>query len=195
MPKTFITMEKRKNKIAIGSILLAEPFMLDGNFKRSMVLLCDHSDEGSLGFVLNKELDIPLNDLIMDFPTLDCNVYFGGPVATDTIHYIHNIGTSLEGSVEVSDGVWWGGDFEELQFQILAGKIQAENIRFFVGYSGWETGQLEAEMELGSWVLSDMQSAYLFEDEPDELWEIGMSDKGDTFSILSEMTIDKNLWS
>jgi len=127
-------MKKSKLKLKVGDVLLAEPFMLDGNFKKSVLLLCDHSDDGgTLGFVLNKKLDIPLNDLVVDFPEIDANVFFGGPVATDTIHYIHNVGEELEGSVPVGDGIWWGGDFEQLQFKISAGLIDETNIRFFVG--------------------------------------------------------------
>ncbi len=189
-------MKKSKEKIETGHILLAEPFMIDGNFKRSMVLLCDHSEEeGSLGFVLNKELDIPLNDLIADFPEIDCNVFFGGPVATDTIHYIHNVGDLLEGSMKVCDGVWWGGDFEQLQFKILSKEVKPKNIRFFVGYSGWESNQLHGEMNLGSWVISNMKANYLFKDDAVDLWELGMIDKGDTFSILSEIESTKAIWS
>ncbi len=195
MPKTYIAMKKSKDKIATGNILLAEPFMVDGNFKRAMVLLCDHSEEGSLGFVLNKELDIPLNDLIADFPVIDCNVFFGGPVATDTVHYIHNVGETLEGSIEVHPGIWWGGDFEQLKFKILSGLVDETNIRFFVGYSGWENRQLFGELELGSWVISTMKYDYLFEDEVNDLWEIGMADKGDTFSILSEVPASNVQWS
>ncbi len=189
-------MKKEKYKINSGNILLAEPFMIDGNFKKSVVLLCDHSDDGgTLGFVLNKELDIPLNDLLADFPSIDLNVFFGGPVATDTIHYIHNVGEALEGSIKVCDGIWWGGDFDQLQFKISSGMIREDNIRFFVGYSGWESGQLDTEMIMGSWVVSDMLEDYLFDVLPDDMWQICMSDKGDTFSILSEMPTDKGVWS
>ncbi len=189
-------MEKSKVEITTGNILLSEPFMVDGNFKRSMVLLCDHhSEEGTLGFILNKELDIPLNDLIADFPQIDCNVFFGGPVATDTIHYIHNIGKRLEGSVEVCEGVWWGGDFEQLQMMILSKEVTSDDIRFFVGYSGWEAGQLQGELKLGSWVVSDMYKEYLFGEEAHMLWETGMTDKGETFSILSQVPDGKAQWS
>lgn len=189
-------MKKNKFKLEAGKILLAEPFMEDGNFKKAVVLLCEHThDAGTLGFVLNKELDIPLNDLLANFPDIDLNVFFGGPVATDTIHYIHNVGDIIEGSVKVCDGVWWGGDFEQLQFKISSGMVREDNIRFFVGYSGWEQGQLNGEMGLGSWVVSDMREDYLFDAKDVDMWQQCMSDKGDTFSILSEMPTDKGVWS
>ncbi len=181
-------MKEQKTKIRRGNILLAEPFMLDPNFKRSMVLVCDyHKQEGVVGFVLNKCLDIPVNDLIASFPEIENIIYFGGPVATDTVHYIHNVGDLIDGSHPVSDGVWWGGDFEQLKEQVKNGKITSKNIRFFVGYSGWDSGQLEGELKMGSWVVSNMKASYLFSEEAQSLWEKGMQDKGDTFSIISKL--------
>jgi putative transcriptional regulator len=189
-------MEDNKCRVSTGKILLAEPFMADGNFKKSVVLLCEHStDTGTLGFVLNKELDIPLNDLLADFPDIGLNVFYGGPVATDTIHYVHNVGSELDGSVKVSKGIWWGGDFEQLQFKVSSGMIRPENIRFFIGYSGWESGQLDTEMIMGSWVVSKMKKHYLFDTKPKAMWQECMTDKGDTFSILSEVPTGKGVWS
>jgi putative transcriptional regulator len=98
-----------------GTVLLAEPFMLDPNFKRSAILLCEHNKEGSVGFIMNKPLDMRIDELIEGFPEFESEVLFGGPVQTDTIHYIHNIGELLEGSRQVTDGVYWGGDFEKLK--------------------------------------------------------------------------------
>ena len=87
---------------------MAEPFMLDPNFKRTAVLLCEHSEESSIGFILNKKLDMRVDALVNDFPEFDATVFFGGPVQTDTIHYIHNLGDLLEDSRTVAKGVWWG---------------------------------------------------------------------------------------
>ncbi len=189
-------MKQGKYYIKKGSILLAEPFMLDGNFQKALVLLCEHSqEEGTVGFILNKELDIPICDLIADFPHIESNAFFGGPVATDTVHYIHNIGEDLEGSIEVAKGVWWGGDFEQLKFQISTGLIDESNIKFLVGYSGWDPNQLVGELNLGSWVVSKMKKKYLFDIPTEDLWELAMSDKGDTYKILSEIPTSKETWS
>ena len=82
----------KQGKVEKGTVLLAEPFMLDPNFKRSVVLVCEHDDkEGTVGFVMNKPLHMQVNELITDFPDIEAPVYFGGPVATDTIHYVHNV--------------------------------------------------------------------------------------------------------
>jgi putative transcriptional regulator len=180
--------------VKTGQVLLAEPFMLDPYFKRAVVLLCEHHDQGSLGFILNKHIDMPISDLVADFPVFDGPVFYGGPVHTDTLHYIHNVGDLLEDSVKVADGVWWGGDFENLKFLISSQLIGPQNIRFFIGYSGWSSGQLEDEMEIGSWVTAPMDANYLFKTEPENLWSQVMYNKGDLFEIISDLP-EQIIWN
>ena len=176
-------------KISTGTILLAEPFMVDPNFKRSVVLLCDHTkEEGTVGFVLNKNLGLQINELILEFPAFDAEVFYGGPVQTDSIHYIHNVGDILDNSTKVVDGVWWGGDFEKLKFLIASDLVQPQNIRFFVGYSGWSPGQLDKEMSSGSWVISEMFANYLFKSKADSLWQQVMKNKGDRYEVIADMS-------
>jgi putative transcriptional regulator len=175
------------NQVTRGKILLAEPFMLDPNFKRTAVLLCDHDEEGSLGFVMNKPLNVRVDELIEAFPEFVSEVYLGGPVQTDTIHYVHNVGDLLEGSVKVVDGVYWGGDFDKLKFLITQQLILPHNIRFFVGYSGWSEGQLTDEMLYGSWVVADMDANYLFKTPSDSLWKQVMYNKGDTYTVIANI--------
>ncbi len=161
--------------------------MEDPYFHRAVVLLCEHHDQGSIGFVLNKNIDMKVNDLMNDFPTFEADVYYGGPVQTDTLHYVHNVGELLEESVQVSKGVWWGGNFEKLKFLITSGLIEPHNIRFFVGYSGWSGGQLQEEMATGSWVTAPMDANYLFKTKPAQLWSKAMYNKGDVYEIISDM--------
>ncbi len=175
-------------EIRKGSLLLAEPFMLDPNFKRSVILLCDHEQEdGSLGFILNKSLDLKINDLLEDFPDFDSIMYYGGPVQTDTIHYVHNVGDLLEDSLEVAKGIYWGGDFDKLKFLISSQLILPHNIRFFVGYSGWSSGQLSEELKFGSWVDASVHSNYVFKTKPKSLWQMVMNKKGNTYSVIAQM--------
>jgi putative transcriptional regulator len=182
-----------KAELKKGRVLLAEPFMLDPNFKRTAVLLCEYSmEEGGVGFVMNKPLNMRVDSLIEDFPEFDAEVFFGGPVATDTIHYVHNVGDLLDDSQPVTNGVFWGGDFEKLKFLITSELITSSNIRFFVGYSGWSNGQLENELEMGSWVTADMDTNYLFRSEPDDLWQQVMQNKGDRFSVISQVPDEAN---
>lgn len=185
---------KEENNIVIeaGQILLAEPFMLDPNFKRAAVALCEHTEEGSLGFILNKPIEMKLNDLMSNFPEFDCPVFYGGPVATDTIHFMHNVGHLLDGSQAVANGVWWGGEFQKLIFLVESELIKPDNVRFFVGYSGWSGGQLMDEMKSGSWVVAKPDANYVFKSRHDQLWEQIMNDKGDHFSVISQMP-DSNM--
>jgi len=180
-------MKKEVNTVATGNVLLAEPFMLDPNFKRSAVLLCEHNEEGSIGFIMNKPLGMQIDELIADFPEFESEVFFGGPVQTDTVHYIHNVGNLLENSMQVSEGVYWGGDFEKLKFLITSELILPKNIRFFVGYSGWSNGQLHDEMDYGSWISAYMHANYIFKSKPDRLWQQVMANKGNTYSVIAQV--------
>jgi putative transcriptional regulator len=170
-----------------GMVLLAEPFMVDPNFKRSAVVLCDHQELGSMGFILNKPLEIKVEDLLTDFPAFPGLVYYGGPVATDTIHYIHNVGDLLEDSVKIKRGVYWGGDFEKLKFLIESQLILPKNIRFYVGYSGWSSGQLDNELGYGSWLIADLHANYVFKTKSQQLWRQIMQNKGNAFSVIAQM--------
>jgi len=181
------------SKVESGKILLAEPFMLDPNFKRSTVLLCEHNEQGSLGFIMNKPLEVRITELIADFPDFETEVFFGGPVQTDTVHYLHNLGSLLEDSIPVCPGVYWGGNFEKLKFLISSQLVDPQQIRFFIGYSGWSEGQLEDEMTYGSWILADMHANYLFKSSPDELWRQVMYNKGRNYTVISEMPEDMSL--
>lgn len=179
------------SSIQAGKVLVAEPFMVDPNFKRATILLCEHDkSEGSIGFIMNKPLATNIDELIDDFPEFASEVYFGGPVQTDTIHYIHNIGDLLDDSVEVARGVYWGGDFDKLKFLITSELIQPSQIRFFVGYSGWSEGQLTDEMEYGSWLVADMDANYLFRNEASDLWQQVMENKGNAYSVIAQVPED-----
>ncbi|HKK75995.1 MAG TPA: YqgE/AlgH family protein [Saprospiraceae bacterium] len=177
-----------------GKVLLAEPFMLDRDFKRSAVVLCEHNKEGSLGFILNRPLAISVDGLVKDFPEFEAEVYSGGPVDHRTLHYLHNLGDMLDDSVKIARGVYWGGDFEKLKVLISTELVKPKNIRFFLGYSGWSAGQLEEEMRLGSWMLADLFANYVFKTEPDDLWQQVMHNKGDKYTVLAQIP-ELNGWN
>lgn len=170
-----------------GVVLLSEPFMMDPNFKRTAVLLCEHGEGGSVGFILNRPLQMRIDELLDQFPEFDCPVFFGGPVQTDTLHFMHNLGDLVEDSVQISKGVYWGGDFEKLKFLISSQLATPQNIRFFVGYSGWGEGQLVDELDYGSWVIADMDANYLFRSNPDDLWKQAMYNKGNAYTVIANL--------
>ncbi|HSR18184.1 MAG TPA: YqgE/AlgH family protein, partial [Ignavibacteriaceae bacterium] len=118
---------KRKiiSRPAQGSLLISEPFLLDSYFKRSVVLIGEHDEHGTIGFILNKPTDVKINDAVEDFPYFDAPLYFGGPVDTDSLFYIHTIGTKLEGAKEIVKGVFWGGDYNQLKFLIDTQQVKS----------------------------------------------------------------------
>lgn len=143
-----------KDIIKKGVLLLAEPSIIgDVSFSRSVILLADHNESGSVGFILNKPLEYTVHDLI---PEIDASfqVYNGGPVEQDNLYFIHNIPELIGESIEICDGIYWGGDFEVTKQLINNGAIQKDNIRFFLGYSGWSSNQLDEEVQSNSWILT-----------------------------------------
>ncbi|MFZ4545332.1 MAG: YqgE/AlgH family protein [Saprospiraceae bacterium] len=177
-----------------GNILIAEPFSQDGFFHRSVVLLCEHDEEsGSVGFCLNKPLDVMLNEVIDEFPEFEARVYCGGPVKKRALFFLHGYGDLIEDSKLISTGVWWGVNFEALKILATQGLVSPERIRFFVGYSGWSEGQLEEELSSGSWITAEMHPNYMFKDDPTELWQHSMKNKGNNFAIIAAIPDAMNL--
>ncbi|MCC7246631.1 MAG: YqgE/AlgH family protein [Saprospiraceae bacterium] len=170
-----------------GQVLLAEPFMQDPYFQRAVILLCEHWEHGSLGFIINKPLEMKLSDLLADLSDADFEVSYGGPVHTDTLHYLHDLGDIIDDSVKVADGIWMGGDFEQVKALIRNELITPDRIRFFIGYSGWSGGQLNEEIEVRSWVTAAMHPNYLFKSPSSDLWKQVMYNKGDVYEIIADI--------
>ncbi len=177
-----------ETKIMSGNILIAEPFLMGGPFKRSVVTICEHRQDGTVGFILNRKMDMKVSDLIDEFPEFEGNVYYGGPVDTDTIHFIHNVAELIDGSTEIVKGLYWGGDFERIKFLISTKLIESKNIKFFIGYCGWSEGQLEDELNSGSWIVDEMFSSYAFKEYKDGLWSKVLNNKGDRYSVIANMS-------
>ncbi len=138
-----------------GNLLIAEPSIIgDLSFNRSVILLADHNPEGSVGFIINKVLKYTINDLVPDVE-VDFKIYNGGPVEQDNLYFIHNIPDLISNSIEISNGIFWGGDFEIAKKLLNEGSIKEDNIRFFLGYTGWDASQLEQEMLANSWIVAE----------------------------------------
>ncbi|OYQ34002.1 transcriptional regulator [Flavobacterium cyanobacteriorum] len=138
-----------------GHLLIAEPSTIgDLSFNRSVVLLADHTEEGSVGFILNKPLAYTIHDLIPEIKG-NFKIYNGGPVEQDNLYFIHNVPDLIPESIEISNGIYWGGDFESTKELINQGVVKKNNIRFFLGYSGWSANQLEEELEDNTWIVSE----------------------------------------
>jgi putative transcriptional regulator len=141
-------------KLKKGQLLIADPYIIgDASFDRSVILLTVHNQEGSVGFIINKPLKYSINDLIPDIKA-SFKVYNGGPVEQDNLYFIHNVPELIPNSVEISNGIFWGGCFDSVKELINERKITKNNIRFFLGYTGWDEDQLESEMEQNSWIVT-----------------------------------------
>jgi len=189
----FIQIKSNNLKPAKGRILLSEPFMGDYYFGRSVILLAEHNDEGSFGIILNKPVSAGFNEVLKDFPEFNAPLYLGGPVETNSLFYIHTLGESLEGAVEILDGLYWGGEIEMLKEMILLNTVKPKDIRFFIGYSGWAADQLGTELKRNSWVITRAPRNKLMKMDPLNLWGDLLDKMGDTYKYWSKFPIDPNM--
>ena len=161
-----------------GILLIADPFLKDPNFLRTVVFLCEHKEEGSFGFVLNRRYENTLDELIPDAEGFKIPVYYGGPVQMDTIHFLHQYPDEIPGGQEVMKGVYWGGDFEKTVELIRSGQLQPDRIRFFIGYSGWGDGQLKGELDEKTWLTVKATRKLVFHSDAAEVWKDSLKHLG-----------------
>jgi putative transcriptional regulator len=176
-----------------GVLLIADPFLKDPNFIRTVVFLCEHQTEGSFGFVLNKAYEYSLNELIQGLDDLSIPVFYGGPVQMDTIHFLHECPDKISGGYEIVDGVFWGGDFETTIEQIRKGKIPLNKIRFYIGYSGWGSGQLAEEIKEKSWLSVKANRSLVFHKKTEEIWKEALKQLGGDYEMMVNFPIDPQL--
>ena len=168
-----------------GKILISEPFLRDVTFGRSVILLIDHTEEGSMGLVINKQLPLLLNDIIMEFKYIDeIPLYKGGPIATDTLFYLHTL-ADIPGAISTCKGLYLNGDFEEIKRYILQGNKISEHIRFFLGYSGWESEQLSNEIRENTWLVSEEKKSYLMKSDTKDMWRKALEKLGSKYETWS----------
>lgn len=184
---------QNKLKPERGRLLISEPFLPDPNFERTVVLLCEHNDEGSFGFVLNKPSILKVNEVMEEIGVVDNMVFVGGPVQQDTLHFISRaIGAT--NAVEITDNIYWGGDFENLVTLTDTKQLLPADIRFFLGYSGWGPGQLDAELDQDSWIVCDyVTNQLLFDTPPELLWRKALDNMGGRYSVISNYPLDPRM--
>lgn len=176
-----------------GVLLIADPFLKDPNFMRTVVFLCEHQDEGSFGFVLNRNYDYTLDELVNGLDDLKLPVFYGGPVQMDTIHFLHQYPEKIPGGYEIAEGVFWGGDFDIAIQMIRKGEINLQRIRFYIGYSGWGTGQLNDELKEKSWLTVKATRKIIFHKETEEIWKESLKLLGGDYEMMINFPIDPQL--
>jgi putative transcriptional regulator len=175
-------------KPAVGKLLLSEPTLPDPNFARTVVfLVAVEETEGILGFVLNRKMELKLSDLGESFALLEHSLYEGGPVEPDTLHILHRM-EGIEGAVRVAEGVYWGGEITQLLEKIPGSDVN--DYRFYLGYSGWASGQLEREIEEKTWLLADATAAQIFFSDPALLWKETIQSLGGDIASLANYPMD-----
>lgn len=170
-----------------GSILIARPSLVTDIFHRSVVLLTNHSNEtGSIGFVLNKSLEIPVNVFLGELNSNEF-VYSGGPVEEQKIFYIHKRPDLIKDSEHVHGEIFWSGSFDDVKHALNNGYIHGNEIKFFVGYSGWSEHQLETELQNGAWNVTNSMDFDMFLPLDHKLWKDQMLQLGGENLIWSNM--------
>ncbi|MDN5204912.1 YqgE/AlgH family protein [Fulvivirgaceae bacterium BMA10] len=177
-----------------GDLLISEPFLPDPNFERTVILMCEHNEEGSFGFVLNRPSVMQFDEVVEGIEDFKATLYVGGPVEQNTLHFIHRAGDIIEGGVEISEGLYWGGNFENLKILIETKQIPADDFKFFIGYSGWGSGQLVEELKANSWIIrQNATPKEIFDENPENLWREVLKDMGGKFRMFSNYPSDPRL--
>lgn len=178
---------------ANGTFLIANPHLNDPNFLRTVVFLCEHGPEGSVGFVMNRKTDQTIGDLVPEMEGRHFPIYEGGPVGLNSVHFLHQYPEQIPGGKEITDGIYWGGDFEILVSLMTEDKIDANKIRFFLGYSGWGEAQLDMEMEEKTWIVAGATKKFVFCRDEQELWKDILKHLGGDYALLINAPIDPRL--
>jgi len=156
-----------------GYLLIAEPFMSGAYFSRSVIILIEHGNQGSMGMVLNKRTSLFINDFFAGMEDMSSiPVYLGGPVATDHLYFIHSLGDIIPDCVKITEDLYFGGDFESIIYYILNGNPVDGMLRFFLGYSGWSENQLSDEIKDDSWLVGKpIPSSLIMQAEGEMFWK------------------------
>ena len=174
-----------------GKILISEPFLRDIFFQRSVVLLIEHNENGSMGFVLNNKTGLVLNDYIEGFKNLKrIPIYLGGPVATEHLFYIHSLGHIIPDGIQIDDNLYFNGDFESLNYYLMGGQSFEGKIKFFLGYSGWTKGQLTDEIKRDSWLVSKASNLEILSAGDESFWKQSVEQIGGPYLTWINYPID-----
>jgi putative transcriptional regulator len=168
-----------------GRLLLTEPFEESEYFQRSVIVLCEHNEDGTFGFVLNNYVDIDLSDFD-EMPEFDTRLSLGGPVNSKNLYYIHTLGDRLDGSILIHDNIYAGGDFNTLKDLMREGEVGRNEVRFFLGYSGWVQNQLNGEIMDNAWLVVDIETTEQIMDiDNEELWSQLMKKQGGKYKAFA----------
>jgi putative transcriptional regulator len=182
------------DKLQQGVLLIAEPFLADTSFQRAVVLLCEHESEGSFGLIINKKADLKLHEVIDDVENENIELYYGGPVNLNTIHFIHQLPELIPNGIEIGNNIYWGGAFDDVIRAIQHNKLDLSKIKFFIGYSGWSKNQLQNEInETNSWLITLANATILFNTATNILWKKAVQLLDKKYATIANYPINPQL--
>jgi putative transcriptional regulator len=177
-----------------GDLLISEPFLPDPNFERTVVLICENNEDGSIGFILNKPSLVSFSDVFEELGHFNKKLLVGGPVQQDSMHFLHRGVLNLDGGTKIGEGIYWGGNFEQLKILIQNHRINTSEVIYFLGYSGWAPGQLDEELKENSWIVSSgATESQVFDLDPELLWREALKNMGGKFRMFSNYPTDPRL--
>lgn len=177
-----------------GTLLIAAPNLLDPNFRRTVVLICDHSPASTMGLVLNRPLDVPVSRIFPDLENVgDVGlVHCGGPVETQRMLVIGRSETT-EGPPEIFEDVSLVADLDDALQEIRDSPSRARDYRFFLGYAGWGAGQLDDELAEEAWIVRPATAPLLFSTPPGQVWSQSLREMGGLYALFAEMPLDPTM--
>lgn len=187
MDMTIFQIESNKIQPRKGDLLISAPFLKDFYFARSVILMIENNDEGSMGIVLNKSFSnfMTLNEVIPELASLPpIPLYKGGPVERKTLFYLHSF-SELKDALPLGNGLYVNGDFEQMKRYLLCGGSTQGYIRFFMGYTGWQKGQLKQEIETNTWIINKDSHLDLLNMNLRDIWKESLCDMGGKYAVWS----------
>ncbi len=176
-----------------GTLLIADPFLKDPNFSRSVIFLCDHKEEGAFGFVINRMSEYVAKNLLTDLEDCDHPIFYGGPVQQNTLHFIHRCPGLITGGEKITEDIYWGGEYEEMIALLKGNKLSKQQIRLFLGYSGWNKEQLENEIKEKSWLTTYSTSRLIFNNDTKLVWPEAVKQLGSKYEQVINYPLDPQM--
>lgn len=176
-----------------GDCLIADPFLTDESFTRSVVLICEVNTSGALGFIINKSLPQKLDSLVKEIGNCPFPVHYGGPVKLDTLHFLHSRPDLFPDSFKIGHGIYWGGNFDVAMDLIKRNEIDGHEIKIFLGQSGWADEQLSREIDGNTWLKTESSQKLLFQENPKLIWKESIKTLGKKYEEIINYPLDPTL--
>lgn len=156
--------------IQTGSILISTALQDETNFEKVVIVIAEHNEKGTIGYIINQPFKRRFNELEEFKHALPIPLYIGGPSQMDKIYFMHRKPAFIEGGELIGSNVYMNGDFKTAVQLVNSGTLGINDIKLFIGYCGWDVGQLEEEIAEGSWLITSSSADLVFAPELDEMW-------------------------